>query len=174
MSKDSTKTKSLLLKGLLSDPSSPLDGQMSYNATTNKFRFRENGVWKELGAGGGGSGEAIEKQFTQNAHGFVVGDILRRTLGSYVKAQANSAANAEVVGIVSEVVDIDNFKIVTHGYITGLVGLTDGSAYFLSNITPGLITNTEPVSSGSISKPIGVAVSSTVLLMIIQRGYVNP
>lgn len=34
-----------------SDPSSPLNGDIIYNTTSNTFRFRQNGSWEELGGG---------------------------------------------------------------------------------------------------------------------------
>lgn len=37
-----------------SDPTSPLNGDIIYNTTSNTFRFRQNGSWEELGGGGGG------------------------------------------------------------------------------------------------------------------------
>ena len=144
--------------------SSPSDGEvLTYNSTSGKWENQTSSS---------ASGEAVIKQISQTSHGFSVGDVLRydSSASSYVKAQANSTANAEVVGIVSQVVDSDNFKLLTHGYISGLSGLTAGTVYFLSDNTAGLLTDTEPTSEGSITKPLLVAISSTEGIFINYRG----
>lgn len=43
--------KGITLKSQSADPSSPVDGDFLYNGTTNKFRFRQNGSWVEIGSG---------------------------------------------------------------------------------------------------------------------------
>ena len=52
----------------------------------------------------------------QSSHGFAVGDVIRVTSGSnntYEKARANTAVNAEVIGIVIDVTDTNNFTYAT-------------------------------------------------------------
>jgi hypothetical protein len=107
------------------------------------------------GTGGGGSGTAFSGTITQVGHGFAVGDVLQISgSGTYSKAKADTAANAEVVGIVIAVVDADHFKLCWGGYITGFAGLTPDVIYFLSPTTAGAITAVEPTTVGQISKPI--------------------
>jgi hypothetical protein len=49
----SATTAGLRLVPVAGDPTTPLDGDMIYNATTSKFRCYENGVWTNcIGAGG--------------------------------------------------------------------------------------------------------------------------
>jgi hypothetical protein len=98
---------------------------------------------------------------TQAAHGFLVGEALRLSGSAYVRAQANNAVNAEVVGIVSEVVNAGEFKITTGGRITGLAGLTAGEPYFLSATTAGLLTLTPPATIGQIRKALLLADTAT-------------
>lgn len=92
--------------------------------------------------------------------------------GSYTEAQADSAANAEALGVVSAVADADNFTLAAGGQVTGLSGLTAGTVYFLSDATPGLLTATEPTAVGSVSKPLLVAVSTTVGYFMNMRGEI--
>ena len=56
----------------------------------------------------------------QSTHNFAVGDIIRLTTtnNTYAKAQADSAANAEAIGIVIDVTDTNNFTYSTSGEIT--------------------------------------------------------
>ena len=110
------------------------------------------------------------KQVTQEDHGFTVGTPLRLSSGSYVKAQANSIANAEVAGIVSAVADADHFTLLNIGYISGLSGLVADTVYFLSDSIAGALTATEPTANGSVSKPLLIAISATEGIFFNWRG----
>lgn len=111
-----------------------------------------------------------EFSISQTSHGLSVGNVIRLNGISYVKALADNGTNAEVVGIVSQVTDANNFKFITGGKITGLSSLTAGVTYFLSDTTSGLLTSTEPTTSGSISKPILIADSTTSGYVFNMRG----
>ena len=56
----------------------------------------------------------------QSSHGFAVGDVIRMTTtnNTYAKALADTAPNAEVIGIVIDVTDSNNFTYATSGEIT--------------------------------------------------------
>lgn len=100
---------------------------------------------------------------TQTSHGFSAGNVIRNsgTANTYTKAQADSAANAEVVGIVIEVFDSNNFTYVTEGIITaGVPTNTAGTVYFLDPSTSGTLTATEPSTTGQISKPLLIILES--------------
>lgn len=109
------------------------------------------------------SGGSASTDITQTSHGFSVGNILRYNSSTslYVKAQANSAANCEVIGIVSSVATVNVFTILHCGFISGLSNLTPGSQYYLSDSTAGLLTATAPTGFSSIVKPLLIAVSAT-------------
>lgn len=126
-------------------------------------------TWIDPGTSGG-SGEYFEKSINQNSHGFIVGDVIRHNGTIFVKALGDSDANAEVIGIVSENTDTDNFKFRYGGYISGLSGLTAGSVYYLSDVTAGLLTSTEPATEGHISKPVLIATSTTTGYIFNFRG----
>jgi hypothetical protein len=105
---------------------------------------------------------------TQTTHGFSVGDVLRPDgAGDFTEAQADSAVNAEAVGVVSGVPDANTFEITYSGLVTGLSGLTAGETHFLSSGVAGLLTATEPTG---ISKPILIAVTATTAIVSILRG----
>jgi hypothetical protein len=106
---------------------------------------------------------------TQAGHGFAKGDAIRFNGTSYVKAQANSPANAEVFGIV-EFVAGDVFIVVTSGKIAGLSGLTPGEVYFLSGATAGALVEDEPETVGHVSKPVLLATSATGGMVLHYRG----
>lgn len=106
----------------------------------------------------------------QVAHGFSVKDVVRLSSGTYVKAKADSATNAEAVGIVSAVADADHFTLQASGNVTGLSGLTAGTVYFLDPSTAGAITATEPSAVGQISKPVLIADTTTSGFFVNFRG----
>jgi hypothetical protein len=105
--------------------------------------------------------DSINKQITQNSHGFVIGNVLYLNGSTYTKSKADLPATAEVVGVVSRVVDTNTFMLCGGGNIAGLSGLTAGTVYFLSDSTAGLLTATEPTTIGNISKPLLIADSTT-------------
>lgn len=109
---------------------------------------------------------------TQVGHGFAVEDVVRFNGTDYVLAQANTAANAEVAGIITGV-NGNDITIQQSGYVDGLFsGLTPGTVYFLSSSVAGLLTATEPTTIGDVSKPMFLATSATSGWILHYRGLV--
>jgi len=104
--------------------------------------------------------------FTQVAHGFVKGDILRfEDITGFVKALADTSAHARMVGMVSETINADVFKMVVSGYVSGLsvgLGLIAGTTYFLSGTVAGKLS----ITPGDISKPCVQTLSNTDLIFV--------
>jgi collagen type VII alpha len=120
------------------------------------------GVGATGATGPAGSGGTSTIDVEQTGHGFSVGDVIRNDGDdTYALAQANNEANAEVIGIVTAVADVDNFTYATGGPVSGLSGLTSETVYYLSEATPGALTATEPNGAGEISKPVLIATSAT-------------
>jgi len=94
--------------------------------------------------------QATVRRIRQTAHGFTAGTVLRHNGTSWVKAQADTAANAVVGGVVQASLSADAFILATAGYITGLSGLTAGSVHYLSAATAGLLTTTAPSIAVSV------------------------
>lgn len=130
------------------------------------------GVETQLSNAAGGSGANTSSAIAQTSHGLAVKDVVRYNGSAYVKAQADSAANAEVVGIVSAVADANNFTLVTGGRVTGLSGLTAATVYFLSASSAGALTATEPSTVGQVSKPVFIADATTSGYFFNFRGMV--
>lgn len=111
---------------------------------------------------------------SQPSHGFSLGALLRYNGTQYVLADASVNSTAEVVGIVTDVIDINNFELTTSGIIefpaffpTNFVPST---AYFLSATVPGSLTDTEPTAVGNISKPLFIALTPKSGLFYNWRG----
>jgi hypothetical protein len=112
-------------------------------------------------------------QVNQAGHGFIVGNIIRcNGSNTYTLAKADSSADASsVVGIVTTVIDANNFIYSFSGVITLTgAGLTAGSGYFLSPTSAGAYTATEPTTPGQISKSVFVALSATTALWVNYPG----
>ena len=117
--------------------------------------------------GGVGDGRRISNTIQQSSHGFVVGNIVRYNrvaatgsgTNAYVLAQADSAENAEVVGVVTSVVGPDTFVLTYNGEIDtsafdSSTTLDDDDVFFLSDTTAGKPVSTPPTSAGSVIKPV--------------------
>lgn len=83
----------------------------------------------------GGESNIIE--VNQPSHGLTPGKAIRHNGTIYVFAQADNDVNAQVCGIVYEIIDVDNFTFMSDGFMPG--SWTLGAEYFLSPITAGLL-----------------------------------
>lgn len=93
---------------------------------------------------------------SQVAHGFATGTVIGNTGGNFT-----IAAN-KPIGVVSTVVDPDNFEYVTNGLIQGLAGLTPGQLYYSDNA--GSITD-KPTRYA-----VMLAISATEAIVNISEG----
>lgn len=116
----------------------------------------------------------LTRVVSQVAHGFSAGDLLYINGSDYAKAQADTAAKAEVVGIVASVNSSSTFTLQFAGRTnTGLSSLTPGAVYFLSPSSAGAATTTEPTTATQISKPVFIAdTTTTAYLTLESRGYI--
>lgn len=118
---------------------------------------------------------------TQASHGFTSSDVGRPLYlngTTWTLAKADTAATAEVAGFIYAVLDSNTLRISTSGeiptvganFLEGGGSLTAGEAYFLSATTAGKVTATEPTNIGLVSKPLGVAKSTTSFQFFNFRG----
>lgn len=119
-------------------------------------------VWEAV-AGGGGSGSALSFNVNQTGHGLSVGDPIKSNGvdNQFALSSADSAANAETVGIVTVVTDANNFTYVSSatqlsgGFVP--VG-TPGEAVWLD--PAGGLTITRPSVIGQIARGLGTIIAS--------------
>jgi hypothetical protein len=110
-------------------------------------------------------------------HGFTFGQCVRLGAGGTCQlAHGNAEADAEVLGMVSEVINTKEFVVTMNGEVKGDFGLAalglagatllPGTVYFLSGTAgnSGEITNQEPQAAGKIRKPMVLGISG-------DRGY---
>jgi hypothetical protein len=122
-------------------------------------------------AGTGGGGATNSEEISQVAHGFAKYDAISFDGTTYVKSQADVAANADTVGIVSAVAGADNFTITYSGIIAwntpGTPDLASGADLWLSPTTAGLVVATEPTYSiGNVRQYVGESLASGFLVNI--------
>jgi hypothetical protein len=144
----------------------PVNGMIRYNSDLTAFEGYAANTWAPIGGGG-----TVDK-ITQALHGFSVGDVLYLNGTTYAKAIASASNTSEVIGLVSRVVNSNEFELTLSGEITVTGPLTPGGVYFLSDATAGLATLTEPSTLGAVSVPLGVASTTTTFYVALKRGVV--
>lgn len=129
-----------------------------------------------------GASTNIQLSVNQTTHGFSEGDIIKSsgTANEYAKAVGDNAADAEVVGIVTTVIDANNFIYSQNimGYTgTGIPTGTPGEGIFLDQATAGAMTLTvSSATSGLVVKPVGVLLASGAKMNFSSSylGLINP
>lgn len=115
--------------------------------------------------------------------GITIGNVVRITNTGLTLAKADTAENAEVLGVVVGS-DSTSFTVATAGSINnknfastipnilGSAGATlnIGCAYFLSPTVAGGITTVEPNTYGQVSKPLILGISGDVGSILLHRG----
>ena len=131
------------------DPGYPTDFLVEWQLRFWKSLIDENGdipeegdSWTEVSGDDtvvSTTPDTLIKPITKPAHGFAVKNVLTLSGSSLVKV-SDPGAN-KMVGIVSEVIDANSFKLVLGGYVSGLSGLVAGSTYYAQ--TDGTISTSE-------------------------------
>ena len=115
--------------------------------------------------------EKVSKTITLIGHGFIVGNVVGYSGGTYNKPIADGTYNGEILGLVTKVSG-NTFEISQAGYINGLSGLTGNVTYFLSDVTAGLLTPIEPIILGHVSKAVLIADTTVSGWMLPYAGYI--
>lgn len=108
----------------------------------------------------------------------MVGMVVYHNGVKFEAAMANDVATSDVIGIVTAITPGVNVTITTSGFIDLQGVLPDGtwvpgSTYFLSATNAGALTNVEPTGTGTISKPLMIAETSTTGFFYNWRGISN-
>jgi hypothetical protein len=121
----------------------------------------------------GGTGEINRTSdiITQASHGFSSGEALYYSGLALARAKADDAATADVVGVVEESLSASQFRLVYEGFIDSMTSFSAGLPYFLSDSVDGALTPTEPLTPGSITKPVVLASSPTTGVVQVLRGF---
>jgi microcystin-dependent protein len=154
---------------------SPTTGRVVFDTTLGSMFVYNGSAWTPAGGGA-----TLKSTITKAGHGFTANDLgcpLYLNGSDYAKAKADSSTMAEVVGLLDSIIDENTFTLAMAGEVTVALQVSDfalvpGETYFLSETTAGKIVSAEPTVVGTVSKPLGVAKTSTVLEFINMRGSV--
>jgi microcystin-dependent protein len=128
-----------------------------------------------------GSGNSGNRRTVRQVNNFVPGEVIRMSTdssGLYVSAIADSAENAEAVGIV-ETATTSSFTVVTAGEINlnnvsyGDLPSVAGDVYFLSSTVAGQLTTTAPSVTGTIKKTMMIGVEQGKGMVVNYIGLVS-
>lgn len=164
-------------------PYSTWTGWTGTTGETQKVNaLNNNSYWTVADLGGGGTGERIEKDFSQTTHGFSKGDVLgwNNTTTQFEKPLAINTETLEPLGIISDVIDVNNFTVCFAGYLGDLSSIVDftgntltgQTVYYLSTTVAGKLTSTQPTEVDEISKPILTTLTNTTALVFQYRGVI--
>lgn len=107
---------------------------------------------------------ALYQGVNKVAHGFTdVGVVVRFDGTDFVEANNTTEPNAEVVGIISNIPNVDQFYVTQVGFVSGLTvgpseggGFVPGTLYYLSNVN-GELTSIKPTTVGFVELPCYIA-----------------
>lgn len=115
--------------------------------------------------------------------GITIGNVVRMSGAGLTLAKADSAQNAEVLGVVVSETSAANVVAVAGSInntnfsktISNILGVSGGTlgvgyAYFLDPVVAGGITTVEPVTYGQVSKPVILGISAGLGSIIPYRG----
>ena len=119
----------------------------------------------------GAYGSDDKIRLSEHMNGFKIGDAIYYDFKTkhYKKALAKNSIMSEVIGLVSEIHNLDEFSITLKGLIQTdrYDGIENGTVFYLSDVIPGRLTEIEP---SNISKIIGNKTTNGIYINI-QRGY---
>lgn len=127
-------------------------------------------VW---GSTGTGNALAVSAAITA-VNTFGSGNVIKKTVGGYALAQADSLSNAKALGVIQSASGA-SFVVVYAGKCTVTAhGFTIGATLYLSSVSAGLLTETEPTTRGQVSKPVAIVLDANTLIIVNQRGILIP
>lgn len=112
----------------------------------------------------------IQTTYTQAAHGFTVGQMLRYNGTIWVLAQADTISHSRAIGII-QAVTTDTFELVTQGLVTLPISLLSVTTYVgptlttqpLQTLIPGTVYYLDSLTAGALS----IAVPEIAIIALV-------
>lgn len=133
-----------------------------------KLKFKDNaGIVTDVGSGS----SSLDIVYTCSTL-IAVGNAVYISSADTVDLASNTTlSTTPCVGIVVNKPTTTTCTVRSMGVITGLVGLSEGSKYYLG--TSGGVTTTAPTGSGSAVQLVGVSKNSTTLLLTLSYAVIQ-
>ncbi len=158
-----------ILTGTSADLTLAVDASilLAYDSTSSRWR-----VVGGSGGGGTGSADGSTHTFTQSSHGFSVNKVVywNGSAWALASAAADNGA-AEALGIITAVTT-NTFTLAMNGYVPSGLTVPAGLNY-VSDVTAGAVSTTQPTAPGTVSKPFIFADSTSSGFILNMRGWVN-
>lgn len=105
----------------------------------------------------------------------VVGDIVYMDAGGTAfRAISSSVSTSAVIGICIAKASSTSCTVQVTGYTPSIFGgLIPGQTYFLSNTVLGQLTSTYPTTANHVIAPVGIAYTSTQLIINIGQRIIR-
>ena len=137
---------------------------LKYNSSEKVFEEQE-----ETGGGGPAtSGDVVSCDVSVS-----IGDAVYVSASDTVdkaSAEVGVGQTEDAMGIVVEKPTTTTARIIAAGVTPDIyAGLTPKATYYVSDTTPGAITDVPPTATGAKLQEVGIALSSTKLLVGIER-----
>lgn len=129
----------------------------------------------------GGSSGGVTVAINQPLNGFLIGQLLYvNGPGTFARADATLPATANMIGIVVQIIDANNFVLQLIGLTPTIVpqvnpaiaALVPGTVYYLSDAVPGSYTPIAPVTPGHVLKPVFIAFTVNTAFLFNWQGNV--
>lgn len=129
------------------------------------------------GSSAGGStvftGASVRSIFSQAAHGFTTGNVVRPNTTGYgftLALASGDPVNYDVIGIVTNIPDANSFELCTQGFVSGgwVPTGVNGVQFYLSPSTSGVLTNNPLIASGTVVKPLVSVIQPGLALVNIE------
>jgi hypothetical protein len=122
--------------------------------------------------GGGGGGSFLQSSPYNCLAGVSVNDVVYSDASDNVAlADASSIATVPALGVVNSKPSATTCILTYWGELTGFVGLTPNTVYYL-DVVAGGITTIAPTLPGEIVQRLGVARNSTTLIVNIDKDFI--
>jgi len=145
-----------------------MDGRLVYDPTDETVYFSNGVRWINAGSNGGTS-----DVISMNGHGFSVLDPVRNDGNTWLLAQGDTEEHAESLGIVTEVINSDVFRVTYSGMTEFPSGtFVSGTTYALDPDAPQIKSiDTIIYQTGDIRKAMIWAISDDVGYILNRTGF---
>lgn len=162
---------------VINDGTDDLSSDIAIDYVSNETIADEDGFWY-------GKRRRFSILWNEPNHGYSAGNVIKvdENTGQSELAMADAHKNCATTAIVSEIVDENSFYagitgstvvITNPSVVEGGLPLEIGKSYFLSPVTPGVITRDVPVGAGQIIKLVGLALTDNEIMVFSNTGYEN-